>query len=347
MTLAARMSGLSAEAHRAKAVATCGVRAAITGPGYRFAHPGYGSLSFIRHGSLIFIASICMFGCNAALAAEADDDAAKPASAIPNMYLDLRTIYSTVPAGAIGIGGFGGGAISTAIQTLQTLTPAANNPLPSVNLSTPSSRSVSIDLPATIDISDRVSLYGGVTASTTQTDMSGWSSLAVTSWHLGFQADLYQQNGGVFPTATLQTTVTRAVPDGPLATTTFTNILEFDYALNEDETRGWLAGLQYNRIDIDTPMARIGASTGVYVGAYYQWPSNWKVTGRLGVQHFGGAQILNFAAIEPFTQPVVRFDLDRMDDNDNRLFGITAQVAWIPKPSYQLTLRTPLYLVRN
>src|SRR5438045_5458947 len=36
-----------------------------------------------------------------------------------------------------------------------------------------------------------------------------------------------------------------------------------------------------------------------------------------------------------------------MDDNDNRLFGITAQIAWAPKPSYQLTLRTPLYAIRN
>ncbi len=41
------------------------------------------------------------------------------------------------------------------------------------------------------------------------------------------------------------------------------------------------------------------------------------------------------------TQPIVRFDLDRMDDNDNRLFGVTAQIAWTPKPSYQLTVRTP------
>ena len=41
------------------------------------------------------------------------------------------------------------------------------------------------------------------------------------------------------------------------------------------------------------------------------------------------------------------FDLDRMDDDDNRLFGITAQIAWTPKPSYQLTLRTPLYAIKN
>ncbi|MGX4803219.1 hypothetical protein [Bradyrhizobium guangdongense] len=30
-----------------------------------------------------------------------------------------------------------------------------------------------------------------------------------------------------------------------------------------------------------------------------------------------------------FTQPILRLDLDRMDDNDNRLFGISAQIAWI------------------
>ena len=63
--------------------------------------------------------------------------------------------------------------------------------------------------------------------------------------------------------------------------------------------------------------------------------------------HFGGAQLLNLTPFPAFTQPIVRFDLDRMDDDDNRLFGITAQIAWTPKPSYQLTLRTPLYAIKN
>ena len=27
--------------------------------------------------------------------------------------------------------------------------------------------------------------------------------------------------------------------------------------------------------------------------------------------------------------------------------GVTAQIMWVPKPAYQLTLRTPLYIVRN
>ena len=46
-------------------------------------------------------------------------------------------------------------------------------------------------------------------------------------------------------------------------------------------------------------------------------------------------------------QGVKMSDLDWMDDDDNRLFGVTAEIAWTPKPAYQLTIRTPLYAVRN
>jgi hypothetical protein len=104
----------------------------------------------------------------------------------------------------------------------------------------------------TIDVSDRVSLYGGVSASSTHTDLTDWSAFAVNSRNVGFQADIYQQDGGSIPTITLQSTVTRAVPNGPLATTSFNNILEFNYAFDEDETRGLLAGVQYTRVDIES-----------------------------------------------------------------------------------------------
>jgi hypothetical protein len=137
------------------------------------------------------------------------------------------------------------------------------------------------------------------------------------------------------------------VPDSPLATTSFNNIVEFDYALNADETRGLLAGFQHTRVDVDSPLAKVDPNIIGYVGGYYQWDNNWKLTGRIGVQSFGGAQLLNLTPFQPFTQPIARLDLDRMDDNDNRLFGVTAQISWVPKPAYQLTIRTPLYAVRN
>jgi hypothetical protein len=163
----------------------------------------------------------------------------------------------------------------------------------------------------------------------------------------GFQADIYKQNGGSIPTVTLQSTLTRSIPDSPLATTSLATIVEFNYALNDDETKGVLAGAQYTTIEVDSPLARINPAVVGYVGGYYQWENNWKVTGRVGIQSFGGAQLLRFEPFQSFTQPIVRLDLDRNDDNDNRLFGVTAQIAWVPKPAYTLTFRTPLYAVRN
>ena len=96
----------------------------------------------------------------------------------------------------------------------------------------------------------------------------------------------------------------------------------------------------------DTSLVHVSPSVVGYVGGYYQWPNNWKLTARVGIQSFGGAQLLSLPQFSSFTQPVVRLDLDRMDDDD-RLYGLTAQIAWVTKPSYQLVFRTPLYLSRN
>jgi len=273
----------------------------------------------------------------AAFAADEKDEAAKPD--VPNLYLDLRTTYATIPAGTLGIG-FGNTSLSAAFQALAARRGAT---LPN---GLPAAKSIAVDLPLTVDVSDRVSLYGGVSGSTTDIG-GGWSAFDITSWNIGVQADLYQQNGGKIPTITLQSTLTQSVPNEQGMTTSFNNILEFDYALDEDETRGWLAGVQYTYVDIASQFGSIRPNTILYAGGYYQWPNNWKFTGRLGVQSFGGAQMANRTLAESFTQPVLRVDLDRMDDNDNRLFGITAQIGWVPKPSYQVTLRTPLYAVRN
>jgi len=268
--------------------------------------------------------------------ADDDDDAAKAKPAMPNLYLDIRTIYTTVPSGALSIG-------FNASPLLATLSALTAQP----TLTAPSSRNINIDLPLTVDVNDWLSVYGGVSGGSTQTGASLWTWFDIYSFTLGFQADIYQQNGGLFPTLTIQSNVTRSIPAAPLATTSYNTILEADYALNTDETRGMLAGVQYTKVLVDTMFAEIKPAVMGYVGGYYQWDNNWKLTGRFGVQSFGGAQLLNLTPFQPFTQPIVRFDLDRMDDDDNRLFGVTAQIAWTPKPSYQLTLRTPLYAIKN
>jgi hypothetical protein len=304
-------------------------------------------------GSIVLAALLPLCFSSFALSKDKDDsdDAAAPAARTPNIYLDLRTTYATIPANTLSIG-LGSPSLFARFPALATLSnftslPAVPTPPALPTLSSPASQSIGVDVPLTFDFGDRVSVYGGFSATTSRTDMSDWSAFAISSWMVGFQADVYQQDGGSIPTVTLQSTVTRSVPDSPLATTSLNTILEFGYALDADETRGLLAGVQYTRVDVDTPLVTVSPNLVGYIGGYYQWDNNWKFSGRVGVQSFGGAQLLNLTPFQPFTQPLVRLDLDRMDDNDNRLFGVTAQIAWVPKPSYQLTIRTPLYAVRN
>jgi hypothetical protein len=56
------------------------------------------------------------FGQPAHAKDDGDDESAKPVPAIPNLYLDMRTNYSTVPAGALSIG-FGTTAYSLTVGT--------------------------------------------------------------------------------------------------------------------------------------------------------------------------------------------------------------------------------------
>ena len=291
----------------------------------------------VRSAAIGVLVSFCLSGL--ALGKDKDDDEEDWAStkpAVPNFYLDMRTIYSTLPAGSLSIGFSTPPLLSTLANLSSLRTPTS-----------PSSHSISVDLPLTVDVNDQLSVYGGVSGATSQAGTDPWTAFSIFSFTLGFQADIYQQNGGMFPTITVQSNVSRSTSDSPLATTTYNTILEAGYALDADETRGLLAGMQYAKILVDSPFARVNPDIMGYVGGYYQWDNNWKLTGRFGVQSFGGAQLLNLTPFPAFTQPIVRFDLDRMDDDDNRLFGITAQIAWTPKPSYQLTLRTPLYAIKN
>lgn len=289
-------------------------------------------------------AAFIIAATGAAFARDAGGGDAKSAKAdtpqLPNVYLDMRTNYFTVPAGTLNIG-FGN---SLSLPSLSSL-------------SSVSGQGASIDLPLTVDFNERFSVFGGITASASKTDLTPWSSLAVISWNVGVQADIIEQNGGPFPTVTVLSTLTKSATEGPLATTSLTTVAEAAYAFDTDETRALLAGVQLTNIRVDSGLASVRPAIIGYVGAYYQWPSNWKLTGRAGIQSFGGANTSALAPYLPsgqsllslrsFTQPMLRADLDRMDDNDNRLFGLTATVFWTPKPAFQFTLRTPLYLVRH
>ena len=148
------------------------------------------------------------------------------------------------------------------------------------------------------------------------------------------QADIYQQNGGMFPTITVQSNVSRSIRDAAVAD---------DSTIRSSEARTTHWSMRREACSreayepeccVDSPLARVSPGVMGYVGGYYQWDNNWKLTGRFGVQSFGRR-----AASEP--DAVSRLHAadpcgstsDRMDDDDNRLFGITAQIAWTPKPS--------------
>jgi hypothetical protein len=221
------------------------------------------------------------------------------------------------------------------VPSLSTLQPTA---------STPAVQGLAINMPLTVDLNARVSVYGGISTSMSQVAGIPWTGMTLDSWNVGFQADVYEQNGGRIPTITVQSTLTRSIA---VPATSTVNIVEADYALNEDETKGVLAGLRYSTVSIDSGLARIEPAIVAYGGGYYQWPNNWKLIGRFGVQSFGGVQVAGLTPVKPFTLPILRFDLDRMDDNDNRLFGIWAEVAWTPHLAVQLTLRTPLWFTRH
>ena len=256
-----------------------------------------------------------------------DDTPAKPA--VPNIYLDLSTAAVTIPANSLALG-FGGGQWLSRLQ-----------------LSSPAAIGIGVSAPLTVDLTDRLSVFAGVFGSTALPDNGSWTNFEINSWMAGFTAELYQQNGGSFPTVTLQSTLSAPTIDWRINASSIDNNLEFDYALNTDETRGLLAGLRYIQVLVDSAAVTVHSPIIGYLGGYYQWPNNWKASVRAGLQHFGGAQLGATTAIKPFTQPILRIDLDQMDDNDNRLFGVSGQIAWTPTPSYMLTLRTPIYAVRN
>lgn len=274
------------------------------------------------------VAGVLMSLCCVCPAIAADDegeeDDERPFQ--PIVYLDYRTTFSALPAGVIGFGLRG---------------------FPRLSVSSEASQALTFDFPLTIDLTETVSLYGGPTTSTSRTDVSPWRTMTLDSWNIGFQADVYQQNGGWLPTVTLQSTLTRSIPESILSATATTSIAELGYALDEDETRGWLAGVQYTNVRFDSRLPTVKPSIVGYVGGYYQWDSNWKLTGRIGVQSFGGARLLGIRPIESFTQPIVRFDLEKLDRSYNRVIGLTAEIAWTPKPAFALVLRTPLYLVNS
>src|SRR4051794_20169154 len=107
--------------------------------------PSEGSSGFSSPLTLLAIA-LLLAGCLATPATAKDTDDDKPAPTVPNLYLDIYTAYAAVPAGALAIG-------------FRNFTQ-----LPT--LSSPASQSLVTTVPVTVDLNERISVYGGVDAGT-------------------------------------------------------------------------------------------------------------------------------------------------------------------------------------
>lgn len=118
-----------------------------------------------------------------------EDEAAAKAAWTPNIYLDLQTTYATIPANTLAIG-LGSPSLLASFPTLATLSNFTNLPLPPTlpTPSSPATQSIGVDVPLTVDISDRISIWGGYSGTTSRTDMSDWSNFAISGWFVGFQA---------------------------------------------------------------------------------------------------------------------------------------------------------------
>jgi hypothetical protein len=127
-----------------------------------------------------------------------EEEAATTKPALPNFYLDMRTIYATLPAGSLSIG-FSSPPLLSRLANLSSLRTRTS----------PSSQSLSVDLPLTVDVNDQLSVYGGVSGATSQAGTDPWTTFSIYAFTVGFQADIYQQNGGMFPTITVQSNATR------------------------------------------------------------------------------------------------------------------------------------------
>lgn len=254
-----------------------------------------------------------------------DDDDEEEDKPGVTAYIDLSTYYFAGSGVSFGFG-TGGPLISA-----RTLTGG-------------SSQSVLVDAPLTLEFNERFSVFVALSGSSFQSGSDPWSAFRPESWRTGFSADVIQQQDWL-PTVTLSGFVSRpADPSNLIFTaTTLQGAIDLDRSLNADETIGIVAGGSFAHVAVDGSLARVRPVWAGYAGAYQQF-GEWKIGARAGLQHFAGANIGSLVRFGVINRPFVQLGVEKLDDDDNRLFGLAVAVGWSPKASVQLTLSTPLRL---
>lgn len=217
-----------------------------------------------------------------------------------------------------------------------------------------SSQGLNYAAPLTIDVNDRLTVYAGIDAGHSKSGSGPWSELTLGSLSAGFDYTILEQTGSL-PQFSLTGSYGRPVKleAGTPLTTTWSFGLDADYSLDEDSTRGLLAGVALTHTIVNTTPGNAEPVIGGYLGAYRQWETGWKLTGKAGYAEFGGASIGSLIRTGPVRQVFGTLLLEKLDEDDNQIAGLTISgartiaTAGKPATSIQLIFSFPLYVTRN
>lgn len=270
----------------------------------------------------VSIVASAMLAAQPACAQDDGDEDEKPEALVS---VDLLATYFKASGFSLGFG----------VPRLSTLT-----------LTSPSSSSFTVDAPLKVEFDGWFRLYAGLGGAMESPGSGSWTSFKPDNWKTGFSADVITQAEGQWmPTVTVTGSMTRPLDQVLIQTTTWTAGLDLDLAVDVEQTRGLLAGVGYTRVTLDRAIGIIRPATLLYAGAYRQF-GDWKLSATGGVQLFDGAQVGNLIRVAPVDIKFVRAELEKLDDDDNRLMAVAVAVGWSPKASVQLTLNVPLYVNR-
>lgn len=266
-----------------------------------------------------------------AKAADSEEAETETAEESPTIYFDLSASYSSSPGNTFILGRRG--AFTVTGQR---------------------SRGLIYSAPLTIDVNDKLTIYGGVDAGQSKSGSGPWSELAVGSLSLGFSYTLIEQTGRI-PQISVSGSYGRPVhvPIGSPLTTTWSVGLDGDYGLDEDSTRGLLAGIAFTQIAVNSRIGDAEPIVGGYFGAYRQWEAGWKLTARAGYAEFGGASIGSLIRTGPVRQVIGALQLEKLDDNDNQIVAVSLAAArtmdarGVADTAVQLTLTWPIYVTKT
>jgi hypothetical protein len=264
-------------------------------------------------------------------APEATASEAEPSATGPVIYIDASATMARSPGNSFVIGRRGFFSITSS-----------------------SGKSLSIDAPLTIDITDELSVYAGFDFASSKTVSTPWSQLALGSFTTGFDYTFLEQARFV-PELSVSGSVSRPVnlPAGAAVTTTWSGGLDADFSLDEAGHRGLIAGLALTYVTVNSGPGQLQPLYGGYVGAYHQWEAGWKLTGKAGYATFGGGNLGTVIRATPARQVFATLEFEKYDAADNKMFGIglagalSRSTTGKTGTSVQIVLSVPLYLTRK